>query len=179
MKRRMISFVVALTILFGGVAQAQSTNAVPSSMPGGHIDKVKDTIGLWTLDSDRPNSTTGVVVWEDGVEDPVVNQPTFHVRPDVNAAFNVSGNHGLTVSTPAMTCPDSRVRRFYAYAVDEETGDLAHLGGSPKSYLCWDNPVAPNFTALVLGNGFWPLDSARTSGLDVNLHKKSSNGTYS
>ena len=57
-------------------------------------------------------------------------------RPDVNAQFGITGNHGFHTSTP-LALKDGNAHNIYIYAVDTTDGVTGHMiGGSPRVIQC-------------------------------------------
>ncbi len=76
-----------LTVHGGGLVYA--------GMPIGHLDQAEPTwVGGWAFDPDHPEAEIAVHVYVNGQM--AGNSTTTGFRPDVNAAYGITGNHGFT-----------------------------------------------------------------------------------
>jgi len=115
------------------------------SPPIGHLDRcdpTPDRIVLegWALDRDQPGTSIKVHIYQDGK--PVMSVPTAIARPDVNAAYHVSGTHGFRATFP--TTPGTHNFKVYAINVGGGTG----------------NPLIGNHSTVVPGQA--PADAGAT-----------------
>ncbi|MFP5368405.1 MAG: RICIN domain-containing protein, partial [Actinomycetes bacterium] len=106
----------------------------------GYIDSLNcNEISGWSFDPDRPDQSEQVHVYIDG---PYGQGGTFAAdvaaniyRPDVNAAYGISGSHGFNWSIPAKY-KDGRRHTAYLYAIGlDANGNLSH-----------DNPQITNYS---------------------------------
>jgi len=109
----------------------------------------------WAFDWDEPSTEISVAVYMDGVG--IAWFPTGRSRPDVNAAFGISGNHGFSVVVSAP--PGDHTLDVYAI----------NVGGGPGNPLigqkqvrvgiptgCLDRAVASGNTVTLQG---WAFDT--------------------
>lgn len=169
------ALVAVILTAISTTAFAQQAPAGENSVPLGHapfgyLDAVGNgIIGGWALDQDRPSSPVQIVIrpWD---EPWYISQPTYHVRPDVNAIFGVTGdNHGFTFALPARDCPTPTLRVIFADVVDQETGGWYSLDGAPKSLLCSNDPIAVAIAATMKGSDGQVFDSMRAPYPTVSL----------
>lgn len=111
-----------------------------SRAPIGTLDAADcSIIGGWAYDPDSPSSIIGIHIYENGAgAGPLIAATTTSgERSDVNQAFNITGNHGYTIRTPA-SLKDGTDRVVRAYAIDNEGNTLrnAEVSGSPKTFNC-------------------------------------------
>jgi hypothetical protein len=86
-------------------------------IPMGYLDSAAPSAGSvrlsgWAYDPDQPETAIQVAVYRDGAG--VGWFPTGGSRPDVNAVFGISGNHGFGFDVP--TSPGRH--RFEVYAIN-------------------------------------------------------------
>ena len=90
-----------------------------------------DIVGGWAYNSNNPDGDFYLRLDVDGKH--VMNVPTPGFRPDVNAAFGISGNHGFTLSTPIYYLDGIRHKvEVRAY----QSGLLSNISNSPKYIEC-------------------------------------------
>ncbi len=66
-----------------------------AKMPLGHLDEAQPTwVGGWAFDPDHPEAEIAIHIYVDGQF--AGNGETKGYRPDVNAAYGITGNHGFT-----------------------------------------------------------------------------------
>ena len=157
------------------VAQLPATYS--NSKPVGHIDASSSgsvgmcgSIGGWAFDPDMPSDAPEIHVYVDG---PAGSGSGFNagktnaLRPDVNQAFGISGNHGYNYQIPNLTAGAHSV---YVYAIgldgngNQVSNENTLLGGSPKSFTC-SNSVSLSATSKVLG------DFASCVDISSNLYR--------
>lgn len=127
-----------------GEEEPTPTPTTPDRAPQGNFDvaNCSSLIG-WAFDADAPSQSIAVDVYADGAAGQgrfvgryTANQP----RPDVNSAFNITGNHGFVITTPDLF-KDGQSHQAYVYAINNVAGaQNTLLAGSPKPISC---PVAP------------------------------------
>ena len=113
--------------------------------PGGDIDcSVTTQAWGWAFDPDRSWESINVHIYVDGGAGSgassfavTANRP----RPDVNLAYNVTGNHGFVWDLPG-SLKDGNTHTLYAYGIDlSGGGPNPDLSASPRSFRC--SNVAP------------------------------------
>ena len=82
----------------------QSAPCVTGNPPVGNVESVTSTgntvrVVGWALDADQPSASINVAVYQDGVG--VGWFATSVARPDVNAAYRTTGNHGFDIRLTA------------------------------------------------------------------------------
>jgi hypothetical protein len=134
-------------IFMYGIAQSGGPNnklngsgssIVPGATTQGFVDSVSASgfASGWAVDNVSPSDSIQVAIYADGnslqgaesgtlVWQGLANQP----RPDVNAALNISGNHGFRVQLPAGVT--SGVHNLSVYAVNIDNNLSGPLNGSP------------------------------------------------
>jgi hypothetical protein len=122
------------------------------------------TIGGWAFSSTSPSTSINVKLY-DGLASTGTYIGTFPAnvsRPDVNAAYGITGNHGFSFATPA-SLKDGVAHNLYVYPV-ETNGVMGPtpLGGSPKSLTC----PAPSLPDLTASN---TSPTTATAGVETNL----------
>ncbi len=106
--------------------------------PTGVLDVANcEIIGGWSVDMDTPNTPGLVDLYYDGPAGSgtfLATVPANTLRPDVNAQFGITGNHGFTFSTPAVL-KNTQSHTIYAYAIDTDPSHSLnfHLINSPKT----------------------------------------------
>ena len=93
----------------------------------------------WAYDPDTPSNSISVEIYKDGPAGgggiKVLTLTTDTYRGDVNATYNISGNHGYQTSTPE-SLKDGASHTLYAYGIDTSGGRNTLLEGSPQSISC-------------------------------------------
>ena len=97
-------------------------------VPMGSLDRVTATgrtvrLSGWAFDPDQPNAAIQIAVYRDGVG--VSWFPSGGNRPDVNAVFGITGNHGFDISVD--TPPGTHSFDVYAINVGPAAGN-PHIG---------------------------------------------------
>jgi hypothetical protein len=138
----------------------------PGVAPYGYLDSavaVGTSVVLtgWAFDRDVPSTSIGIAVYQDGKRLP--DTKTTVNRPDVNAAYKITGIHGFKITIP--TTPGSHVYRVWA---------LNAGGGTSNAFLAQRTVVvpAPKTAAAVSGvPARLPgrLDSVTAAGGSVRL----------
>lgn len=146
----------------------------PGASPVGSIDTVTDDHGRvrltgWALDQDQPATAIDVAVHVDGRG--VAQFPTGGPRPDVNAAFGVTGAHGFDVT---LDVPSGR-HVFAVLGVNVGGGTSTVLGYRtvdvdpgvvPRGVL--DGAVVAGGTVRLTG---WAYDpDAPSTSIDVAVY---------
>lgn len=132
--------------------------------PIGWLDSVNTTNGNasgWSFDPDNSSASNTVHFYIDGPagSGTYIGQAAADLpRPDINAAYSISGNHGFEFTIPTQYL-DGTQHTIYAYGIDIAGGDPnSHLQGSPKTFVPSSPAVIPSlnrsvtFTYDVLGN---------------------------
>ena len=136
----------------------------------------------WALDQDTSSQPITVKFYIDG---PIGNgtfigqMVTNASRPDVNAAMNVSGNHGFVWQVPSTYAGVSH--QLYVYGVDSSGNDeSAQLSGTPQT-LTFTNNQRPIGWMDVTASGYttgWALDPDTPSqSIDVSFYLDGPKGT--
>jgi hypothetical protein len=131
-RKLIIILVVCLLVLAFTSADAAS--------PIGFLDLANcDTVSGWAGDPDAPSSEIMVHVYVNGpagVGTQLATVSTNIYRPDVNAQFGVTGNHGFGGPVPEFL-KDGTPHSIYVYAIDSGgNGPNPLIGGSPKTITC-------------------------------------------
>jgi hypothetical protein len=142
----------------------------PNILPTGAVDEVRSSdhvVAGWSYDPDSTAASVSVRVYIDGpvnVGTAIAALPASVSRPDVNAAYGISGNHGFEVAIPDAYA-DGINHRVYVYAVDvNDPAATTLLSGSPKPFV-FTKPVP-----LPPGPGTSPSTSASFVALDSITH---------
>lgn len=101
-----------------------ATHSAPcnnGNAPIGHLDEITSTghtvrLRGWSIDPDGPSTPLSVAVYEDGVG--LSWYPSNVARPDVNAAYGTTGNHGFDITVQSASGP----HRFQVYAIGVGAG---------------------------------------------------------
>ncbi|MDE1944700.1 MAG: hypothetical protein KGI03_00275, partial [Patescibacteria group bacterium] len=166
-----------------GTATCSATLTVNQPPPatnhpaGGYFDTATCTsLDGWVVDPDDPNDPANVRIFEDGPSASGTLLGTFLTsvfRGDVTESTTgipglVAGNHGFSVPTPA-SAKDGATHTFYAYAVDNQTGDLSQLNKSPLSVTCpAPPPNAPTCTLSASPSSINPGGSSTLTWTTTN-----------
>jgi len=130
------------TYLATGSSSAISSKLLAASagrQPIGYLDGVvlpEGYVGGWAFDPDDSSVSIQVKIYFDGPKETgtlVSTVATDGYRPDANAASQITGNHGFTISIPG-SFRDGRTHNVYVYAVDSGNNSLVALSGNPKSF---------------------------------------------
>lgn len=135
---------------------SRSLTVNPGTPPIGHLDSVSvsgDIVTLrgWAFDRDQPSAALLVAIYEDGRG--LMNVRTTVDRPDVNAAFHISGIHGFSARVTAR--PGTHT--FQVYAIN--------VGGGVGNPLIGSRTVSVGGAAVATGR----LESVKVSGNVVRL----------
>src|SRR3989344_7163782 len=107
--------------------------------PWGWLDGARcDIIGGWTVDMDTPDTSIPYQIYADGppsIGTLIFTDTTEGLRPDVNSALGVSGNHGFTINTPSLV-KDGKSHMINAYGIETNGNTPFLLSGSPKTVQC-------------------------------------------
>ncbi|MEM9775892.1 MAG: hypothetical protein AAF902_15050 [Chloroflexota bacterium] len=101
--------------------------------PTGVFDGISSNFEIWgwALDLDTPNSSIDVHIY---IDNQLVDAVTTNeLRPDVNQAYGVSGNHGFRWSIPPQYL-DGGTHTIHVYAINAGAGSNQQLSNSPRQY---------------------------------------------
>ena len=99
-------FTVVVSLVCGFLSGTPVAHGGPGPDPIGNFDSATVVTGgvrltAWAFDPSRPTAQASVMVARDGAGLGIVGTPL--IRPDVNAAFGITGPHGLSILlTPPM-----------------------------------------------------------------------------
>ncbi|HEU5114564.1 MAG TPA: hypothetical protein VFT82_02240 [Candidatus Paceibacterota bacterium] len=154
-----------------GMVIDSSGNCVSSTpankQPVGVLDSATcSSLNGWAYDPDTPSSSIDVHVYVNGGFATAANANGS--RPDVDAAFNITGNHGYSISTPsaAMTGSPALIQ---IYAIDSAGGPNPLIGQS--TITC--SPPSPAPTGLITASP----SSVPSSGGNTTVSWASLNAT--
>lgn len=111
----------------------------------GSLDKCFDTIDGWVTDQSNSTVEQNVTIQIDGVV--VVTVPTDILRPDVNAAFGWTGNHGFSWTVPQTFydgLPHTVICTSNGYQLPAGVSNVFTLGGSSPA----PSPVDGNLNTI-------------------------------
>ncbi len=116
--------------------------------PVGYLEVANcSIIGGWAYDPDTASSLISVHIYKDGPAGTpgafLLATETTGSRPDVNAAFGITGNHGFTITTPS-SLKDGKSHTIYAYGIDSAGGPNPQLNSIHTLPAC---SVPINFDA--------------------------------
>lgn len=139
-----IIFTIALgTGLFFFISPARA-----ASQPVSSLDAANCSIfGGWSFDPDASSSSNSVHVYNNGSFLMAITADGS--RPDVNAAFGISGNHGFTAGTPG-SIKDGINHTLNFYAIDL-TGDGNPLIASTNVFCPPSATISAGSTTIVYG----------------------------
>ena len=110
--------------------------------PEGYFDAANcDVIGGWAYDPDTSDEPIIVEIYANGpkgVGTLLFSGPTTGLREDVNAALNITGNHGFTITTPE-SLKDGADHVIWVYAEDSTTDESISFAGH-KTLNCGNPP---------------------------------------
>ena len=118
--------------------------------PAGNLDGVSSSglVSGWSYDPSNSSASNEVVVYVSNT----VGGPTAWIlradqpRPDVNAAFNITGNHGFVFQLPqSMLSANHSVTAYGQYTVDH--GGVQKLLGSTINYCSYAAGFVPGVQA--------------------------------
>ncbi len=119
---------------------------VPNHAAYGHLDGAAcDIIGGWSYDSDTPNDSTAVHLYDGPASEGhfITEIYANTQRDDVNSGLSISGVHGFTILTPD-NLKDGTDHAIYGYAIDSDSSHSmnAMLIGAPITINCPGTPAA-------------------------------------
>jgi hypothetical protein len=130
--------------------QPQQSVEAKNRLPMGKLDDV-DADGIlrgWILDMDAPSSSIDYHIYLDGPQGQSMEGYkgiALFQRPDVNAAFGVSGNHGLQFDLSLVPDITYDVQHTaYVYSLDANDGMLTLVNGSPMTFMLSSSPANQN-----------------------------------
>lgn len=125
--------------------------------PIGNLDAVNcEIIGGWVFDPDATSTELVVEIFANGPEGigtRIFSGLTTGLRQDVNTQYNITGNHGYTITTPA-SLKDGGTHEVWVYAKDTTT----------NQNTLFTNRIIFNFAACVPTT---PVPVAPTGYLDL------------
>ncbi len=115
--------------------------------PVGYLEAANcSIIGGWAFDPDTASNPISIHFYKDGPAGSgtfVTDIQTTGSRPDVNAAYEVTGLHGFTITTPD-SLKDGKPHTIYAYGIDSAGGVNAQVGSTQTLPAC---SISVNFDA--------------------------------
>ena len=109
---------------FGGPLPCTYPPNPDNHPPIGSFDAADcDIIGGWAFDPDSSSTSIVVEIYANGPEGigtRIFSGATTGLRPDVNAAYGITGNHGFTIFTP-QSLKDGGTHEIWVYAQDSTT----------------------------------------------------------
>jgi YD repeat-containing protein len=115
--------------------------------PNGVLDSIDvsaaNNVNGWSYDPDSPSLSNDVHIYFDGPAGSGTGYGTTAnwARPDLNAYFGISGDHGFNFQIPAQYA-DGQQHVVYTYGIDTGFNNPSHLNGSPKYFT--KNPPPPD-----------------------------------
>ncbi len=104
--------------------------------PIGYLDYANcDIIAGWAVDLDAPGDSATITIYVDGVVSGLGTYTTPYERPDVNAAYGITGNHGFHISTPE-SLKDGTSHSIYVYVRDTGSNSGFNITNSPLYLQC-------------------------------------------
>jgi len=109
-----------------------------NTLPRGYLDGASSSNHLvwgWAYDPDTSAGPIDVHIYIDGPagSGTIIGGVTTTVsRPDVNAAFGITGVHGFDFTIPAQY--RSGTHTVYVYAIDSGGGTNPEIEASPKTF---------------------------------------------
>jgi hypothetical protein len=101
-----------------------------AAIPIGHFDVATETyVAGWAFDPDHPSSQIALHVYVDGQF--AAAGDTSGLRPDVNAAFGITGNHGFGIPVDVGAF-GAGAHSVVVYAIDPDGEGNPGIDGSPK-----------------------------------------------
>jgi uncharacterized repeat protein (TIGR01451 family) len=118
-----------------------------NTLPKGYLDGAScDNIWGWSIDFDSTNTPVNVQIYKDGPAGSgtfVTSVLSNMYRSDVNATYNLTGNHAFNIPTPSAF-RDTNPHTIYAYGVDVQTGTKVLLNNAPRTIsACVATPPPP------------------------------------
>ena len=116
---------------------APVTNSSELAKVIGYADVIGcDIIGGWAINQNNPSAQTVIHIYDevDNFRSMIARVETTGLRPDVNTAYSVTGNHGYTINTPASV-KDGRNHKISVHGVGDNMVE-AILTGSPQTITC-------------------------------------------
>jgi len=154
-----------------GSPSAAPAPAAPAA-PAGSLDVVavsggSATVAGWVFDPNSPATSIQTHIYVNGAGYPFVADKD---RPDVNAAYGISGGHGFGVTVPLQ--PGSN--NVCAYAIGVASGNNTALGCRTVQYLLpvgsFDFAAGSGGVANVAGWAFDPSGPAQSIPVDVYVN---------
>lgn len=148
---------------WSGMVKIWYTPPPPNAVPVGYLDGADcSNITGWAYDPDVPSTPITVHLYRGGSFGSgtfVGAYTTDTYRSDVNAAYNITGNHGYTIPVDSSfkTGTDQSI---YVYALDSAGGTNPLLTNSPKTINCTSVSVPTVTTSAVTSIG----QTSATSG---------------
>jgi len=143
---------------------------ITNTLPVGNFDGLKPdvkTVYGWSYDPDVSAQSINVNIYADGPAGSgtlLASIAANVARPDVNTAFNISGNHGFEFTLP-VSYQDGQTHSYYVYGIDALNSNLtALIGSSPQSFT-----VAKPSQAVVINLNPAPTPGNFTGSVDVNF----------
>lgn len=173
----------ARILLFWAAALVVTVRPVMADQaPIGWLDVANcEVISGWALDQDTPSTSIEIHLYDGpagagGVF--INNYPTDHYRGDVNAAYNVEGNHGFHFQIPAQFL-DGGTHYVYVYGINSNgEGPNPTLEGVGVSVNCPPPSSSPsctlsaNPTDFVTGNSTvlsWTTNNADAFAINQGI----------
>lgn len=138
----------------------------PGVPPIGHMDRCDPyaggmVISGWAFDRDVPSTSIEVAIYQDNK--PVLRLHTDQLRPDVNSAYHITGNHGFTASFAAPP----GAHNYKVYALNAAGGSGNPLIGNHSTVVPGTANAAPAAYRSTMPAG--KLESVAVSGNSVRL----------
>lgn len=102
------------------------------------VDASTCSVAGWAYDADSPASSINVSIYRDGPYGSgthVAHCAANQARPDVNAAYGITGNHGFNCVLPA-SYRGTGSHNLYIHAIDISNTPNNVISGSPKALSC-------------------------------------------
>lgn len=155
-----------------GLTGSPSDPPAPPAPPVGSLDVVavsggNATVAGWAFDPNSPGTSIQTHVYVNAVGYPFAADGG---RPDVNAAYGITGGHGFSVKVPLQ--PGSN--NVCAYSIGVASGNNALLGCRTVQYFVpigsFDFAAESGGVAHVAGWAFDPGASAQSIAVDVYVN---------
>ncbi len=140
--------------LLDSVRVTAERSSPPDQIPTGNIDSAECTLSGgsitgWAVDLDSPGASIKIQIYRDGPKGQggifVGEYTTDVLRPDVNTALGISGNHGFNISPIPSQFRDGQLHYVYIYGINiNSSSPDGLLSGSPKPLQCPEQPVCPS-----------------------------------
>ncbi len=150
-----------------------------NTQPVGTTDEINSStcsVRGWVYDPDTSSSSVTIHVYRDGQAGSGVAGKAYTAntsRPDVNSAFNITGNHGfdITFSPSGDTFDkgffDGKTHTIYVYAIDTAGGNNPLLGmtnGISRTITCSSTPPSASKGSIQGYNVEMPGNKAYPAG---------------